>query len=102
MMKGQKGLSALVIVIIVAVIVAALLLVVLMFPGDKTEPVDEPVTTEPIGTEQPPPESVMIPMENLPAEYIEFLEQAFPDLIEYYSESGVPIELVWELERMLE
>lgn len=103
MINNQKGLSTPVILIIVAAIVAILIVVFFLLPGEETESNDTDIRdADPSeGDMDIVIDPVKVPIEDLPLEWVEWLNQTYPDVIEYYSEGGVPIELVWELERVM-
>jgi hypothetical protein len=104
-MKSQKGLSTLVIVIIIAVIIAVLLIITYL-GREQAESIDELLTPDTgeidIDTEILDTEPILVPLENLPPEWLEWLEITYPDLVEHYSEGGIPMDLLWELERVMQ
>lgn len=108
MIKGQKGLSALVIVLIVAVVIIAVLLIITlgMSPsepsGEETPaPTPEEANGE-TGGEVLHVEPVLIPIEDLSPEMVEWLDNTYPGFLDHYREGGIPIEMVWELERIMQ
>jgi len=103
MINNQKGLSTPVILIIIAVIAVILLMVAFLLPGEEGEPndIDRRDADPPEDDMDIVTDPVVVPIEDLPPEWVEWLNQTYPDLIEHYSEAGMPIELIWELERVM-
>ena len=101
MIKNQKGLSALVIVIIIAVIIAILLIITLLVNDqEKSQPIPAPDSGTEIKLEDLEDieilhtEPVLIPLENIPPDILEWLEITHPNLVDRYTEEGIPMEIL--------